>query len=161
MTDWMAHLPKEVLAKNFQTDESAFAQIPGSELYIFPGRMLNSLFSIVARSDCLSWATIEAPSSNATAPTSPQGQVPSPYTYKFSAVKPQALSGGSVKIADSTIFNVSTAIAVAEVTVEPGAMRELHVRFCHFFLRKPELMFEISGTLPRTNGVISSRDRVV
>lgn len=34
----MAHLPKEVLAKNFQTDESAFAQIPGSELYIFPGR---------------------------------------------------------------------------------------------------------------------------
>ena len=38
------------------------------------------------------------------------------------------LSGGSVKIVDSTIFPVSTAIAVPEVTVEPGAIRELHVR---------------------------------
>lgn len=38
LTDWLAHVPKEVLAKNFQTDESAFSQIPGSELYIFPGR---------------------------------------------------------------------------------------------------------------------------
>lgn len=37
------------------------------------------------------------------------------------------LSGGSVKIVDSTNFPVSTEIAVAEVTVEPGAMRELHV----------------------------------
>ena len=35
-------------------------------------------------------------------------------------------SGGSVKIADSTVFNVATEVAVAEVTVEPGAMRELH-----------------------------------
>ncbi len=37
------------------------------------------------------------------------------------------LDGGSVKVVDSTTFPVSTAIAVAEVTVEPGAMRELHV----------------------------------
>ena len=32
----MAHVPKEVLAKNFQTDMSAFDHIPGEELYIFP-----------------------------------------------------------------------------------------------------------------------------
>lgn len=31
-----------------------------------------------------------------------------------------------MKIADSTVFNVSTQIAVAEISVEPGAMRELH-----------------------------------
>jgi oxalate decarboxylase/phosphoglucose isomerase-like protein (cupin superfamily) len=37
------------------------------------------------------------------------------------------LPGGSVKIADSTIFNISKQIAVAEVTVNPGGMRELHV----------------------------------
>ena len=36
LTDWLAHVPKEVLAKNFQTDISAFANIPGEELYIFP-----------------------------------------------------------------------------------------------------------------------------
>jgi oxalate decarboxylase/phosphoglucose isomerase-like protein (cupin superfamily) len=33
------------------------------------------------------------------------------------------LSGGSVKIVDSTIFNASKQVAVAEITVEPGAMR--------------------------------------
>ena len=32
----MAHVPKEVLAKNFQTNMSAFDHIPGEELYIFP-----------------------------------------------------------------------------------------------------------------------------
>ena len=39
---------------------------------------------------------------------------------------PTQYSGGTAKIADSTVFNVSTQIAVAEVTVEPGAMREMH-----------------------------------
>ena len=36
-------------------------------------------------------------------------------------------TGGNVKVADSTIFKAAKSIAVAEVTVEPGAMRELHV----------------------------------
>ena len=47
--------------------------------------------------------------------------------FPLSQVKATALDGGSVKVVDSTTFTVSTAIAVAEVTVEPGAMRELHV----------------------------------
>lgn len=33
------------------------------------------------------------------------------------------LAGGSVKIVDSTNFNASTGIAMAQVTVEPGAIR--------------------------------------
>ena len=41
-------------------------------------------------------------------------------------MEPTQYSGGTAKIADSTVFNVSTQIAVAEVTVYPGAMRELH-----------------------------------
>ena len=32
-----------------------------------------------------------------------------------------------MKIVDSSTFLVSTTIAAAEVTIEPGAMRELHV----------------------------------
>lgn len=36
LTDWLAHTPKEVLAKNFQVDMSAFDHIPSRELYIFP-----------------------------------------------------------------------------------------------------------------------------
>ena len=52
--------------------------------------------------------------------------MPEPFSYEFSKVVPTQYTGGTAKIADSTVFNVSTQIAVAEVTVEPGAMRELH-----------------------------------
>ena len=38
LTDWMAHVPKEVLAKNFGLggNLAAFDHIPETELYIFP-----------------------------------------------------------------------------------------------------------------------------
>ena len=38
VTDWLSHVPKEVLAKNFQLDVTAFDQLPGAsqELFIFP-----------------------------------------------------------------------------------------------------------------------------
>ena len=38
LTDWLAHIPKDVLAKNFGVAESAFANIPKEELYIFEAR---------------------------------------------------------------------------------------------------------------------------
>ncbi|KIJ06555.1 hypothetical protein PAXINDRAFT_103315 [Paxillus involutus ATCC 200175] len=104
LTDWLAHVPKEVIAKNFQTDISAFNDIPSEELYIFPA----------------------IPPDNQQAPQSPQGTVPHPFTYPLSQVPITPLSGGSVKVVDSTVFTASTTIAAAEVTVEPGAMRELH-----------------------------------
>ncbi|KIJ14364.1 hypothetical protein PAXINDRAFT_169767 [Paxillus involutus ATCC 200175] len=105
LTDWLAHVPKEVIAKNFQTDISAFNDIPSEELYIFPAI---------------------PPPDNQQAPQSPQGTVPHPFTYPLSQVPVTPLSGGSVKVVDSTVFTASTTIAAAEVTVEPGAMRELH-----------------------------------
>ena len=117
----MAHVPKEVLAKNFQTNMSAFDHIPGEELYIFPAGTNRGFGQIVEW-----WLTnihAEPPSPDAMAVQNPQGQVPSPYTYSLSQVNTTPLAGGSVKIADSTVFPVSTGIAVAEVTVQPGAMR--------------------------------------
>jgi len=38
LTDWFAHIPKEVLAKNFGTypDTTPFDHIPEEQLYIFP-----------------------------------------------------------------------------------------------------------------------------
>ncbi|KAI0927194.1 hypothetical protein AcV5_007794 [Taiwanofungus camphoratus] len=120
LTDWLAHTPKEVLAKNFQTSIAAWNDIPGHDLYIFP--------SI-------------PPDPNAEAVEDPQGQVPSPYTYKFSEVTPTQLSGGTVRIADSRTFPVSTSIAVADVTVEPGAIRELH-----WHPTQDEWTYYLSGT---------------
>jgi len=104
VTDWISHVPKEVIAKNFRQSITAFDHIPSHQLFIFPS----------------------APPTNNVAPSDPQGQVPNPFSYPLSKVNATKLSGGTVKIVDSTIFKVSTRIAVADVTVEPGALRELH-----------------------------------
>jgi oxalate decarboxylase family bicupin protein len=105
LTDWLAHVPAEVIQKNFQANPDAFSHIPAQELYIFPST---------------------PPPIDAVAPSSPQGEVSSSYSYAMSQVNATQCSGGSVKIVDSTTFTVATTIAAAEVTVEPGAMRELH-----------------------------------
>ncbi|KAJ8495933.1 hypothetical protein ONZ51_g1374 [Trametes cubensis] len=115
LTDWLAHVPKEVLAKNFKTNISAFDHIPSRQLYIFPAGTYTHVNACAA-----------PPADNAKAVSDPQGEVPSPFVYHLSQVKATQLDGGSVKVVDSTTFPVSQAIAVAEVTVEPGAMRELH-----------------------------------
>jgi oxalate decarboxylase len=39
ITDWFAHTPKDVLAKNFGVPASAFDRIPEKELYIFNAPM--------------------------------------------------------------------------------------------------------------------------
>ncbi|KAF5358732.1 hypothetical protein D9757_012253 [Collybiopsis confluens] len=88
---------------NFRVNNSqAFAHIPAKELYIFPSAV---------------------PPDNQKAPVSPQGTVPQSFTFPLSTVNATQLSGGSVKIVDSTTFPASTTISVAEVTVAPGAMR--------------------------------------
>lgn len=65
-------------------------------------------------------------------PSDPQGTIPHSFTYPLSQVPVTPLSGGSVKVVDSTTFTASTTMAVAEVVVEPGAMRcefmPVHVR---------------------------------
>lgn len=104
LTDWLAHVPEEILAKNFHVETDALKNIPAEELYIFPAE----------------------PPTSAQAPKSPQGTVPEPFSFEFSKVKPTMFSGGSVKVVDSSTFAISKTIAAAEVTVEPGAMRELH-----------------------------------
>ena len=74
---------------------------------------------------CFYYAAV--PADNQQPPTSPQGTTPLPYTFDFAGMKPTQYAGGTVKIADSRNFKVAKDIAVAEVTVEPGSMRELHV----------------------------------
>ena len=64
-----------------------------------------------------------APPANADPVSDPQGQVPEPFAFNFSQVPAVQYSGGTAKIADSTTFKISTQVAVAEITVEPGAMR--------------------------------------
>ena len=104
LTDWMAHVPVEVLSKNFQVDPSAFAHIPAEELYIFPAPL--------PKSD--------------EAPVSPAGTIDESFVFPLSKATPTKFDGGSVKIVDTRTFPASKTISAAEVTVEPGAIRELH-----------------------------------
>jgi oxalate decarboxylase len=109
ITDWFAHTPREVLAKNFGQPESAFANLPTNveqTRYIFNAPVPGSLASSRVRS--------------------PQGPVPSPYSHRFSKQKPIKAAGGQVRIVDSSNFPVVTTVSGALVEIEPGGMRELH-----------------------------------
>lgn len=101
--------PKEVLSKTLQTPVSAFDNIPADELYIFDGTPAP--------------ANISAQNM-----TGPAGILPlnESYTYHWSQQEAKQFPGGSVKILDTTTFPVATDFAGALITIEPGAMRELH-----------------------------------
>lgn len=73
--------------------------------------------------DLVPWFSTEPPAANAVVPESPEGTVPNPFTFHMSQMAATPLAGGSIKIVDSRLFNVSQAIVGALVTIEPGAMR--------------------------------------
>jgi oxalate decarboxylase len=109
LTDWFAHTPRAVLAKNFGVPERAFARIPTNveqTRYMFPGTVPGPLSADEVRS--------------------PAGTVPQSFTYGLSAQKPIQAPGGRVRIVDSSNFPVATTIAAALVEIDPGGMRELH-----------------------------------
>ena len=109
ISDWFAHTPRDVLAKNFGVPESAFDNLPTDvehTRYIFDGKV--------------------PPPIAADAVRSPAGSVPVPYSYRLSAQKPVKVAGGQVRIVDSTNFPAASTIAAALVEVEPGGMREMH-----------------------------------
>lgn len=109
ISDWMAHTPMEVLAKNFGFPEEAFKDIPKSELYIFPSDVPQSLQEDIKST------------------TGPMGNVPKPFSYSLYEQKPNIQTkGGEARIVDSSNFSISTTIAAALVKLNPGGLREMH-----------------------------------
>ncbi|MBO0717319.1 MAG: cupin domain-containing protein, partial [Rhizobiales bacterium] len=106
ITDMFAHLPKDALAKNFGTNQAAFAHIPKQERFIFEAPL--------------------PPALPADTVGSAQGRVPLDMKFKLMAQTPTLASGGTVRIADMRNFVISSDIAAALVEVEPGRMREIH-----------------------------------
>jgi oxalate decarboxylase len=107
ISDWLAHTPPDVLAKNFGVARTAFARLPNPEQrYIFPGRVPGPLGANTVRS--------------------PAGTVPQSFAHRLMAQPPIECPGGRVRIVDSANFPAATTIAAALVEVDPGAMRELH-----------------------------------
>ncbi|KAH9826568.1 oxalate decarboxylase, partial [Teratosphaeria destructans] len=111
VTELFLRNPKQVLAKNFQTDVSTFANIPQQQRYIFTGQKAGQTLQ-------------EARDSVA----GPAGHIPDreSYSYHFSAQEPYVVPGGSVKIADPDTFPIANNFSAALFTIEPGAMREIH-----------------------------------
>ncbi|MDQ2764202.1 MAG: cupin domain-containing protein [Pseudomonadota bacterium] len=103
ISDWFAHTPKSVLAKNFDWPESALDPIPKQELYIFP-------------------ADVPGPiGGNRIGQRARQS-----FSHRLLSQPPRQTSGGTVRIADSRNFPASKTVAAALVEVEPGGLRELH-----------------------------------
>ncbi|KAF8606206.1 oxalate decarboxylase [Ceratobasidium sp. AG-I] len=121
VTDWMAHVPKEVLAKNFKVNASAFDHIPDRQLWMLP-------------------STPPPKDINQDAVKSPQGVSKLPYTFQASKTNGTAVAGGTVKVVDSRTFEISKTIAMAEVEVVPGGIRELH-----WHPTQPEWSYFIEG----------------
>lgn len=108
ISDWFRRIPKEVLAKNFGVPASNFDNLPNpDDLYIFnaskPGPLAGDRMTGV-----------------------PQVTGAATFKHSLMAQNPIRTKGGTVRIADSSVFKVSKTIASAIVEVEPGGMRELH-----------------------------------
>lgn len=133
VTELMAHMPREVLAKNFGVPESAFDGIPASEKYIFRLPVPGAIDEVKKQ---LGAATMTGE-----------------YVFRNADIAPNAWVGGSTKIIDSKSFGV-TAMAFLQIDLEPGAMREIH-----WHPDADELQYYISGKARMTvfNSVSAAR----
>jgi oxalate decarboxylase len=110
LTDWIAHTPPEILAKNFGVPVDAFKNIPLHNKYIYQSQKSAPPPDVVA-------AQIAAAA----------GKPPNPFVFRLSEQQPiKQTKSGMIQLADSTNFLVSKTIAATRVVIKPGGLRELH-----------------------------------
>ena len=109
LSDLMAHMPPEVLAKNFGVEQKALANLPKKELFIFQAAVPGPL---------------EEDRRTAAGKLGPSAIEFAFRTLQMAPTKQNR--SGEVRIVDSRNFRVATAIAAAIVTLKPGGVRELH-----------------------------------
>ena len=109
VTDWFAHTPPDVLAENFGVSADTFANIPLHDLWIYQGKVPGDLASVRKAIT----GALDAP--------------PQPFTFSLaSAPYTTQTKSGTLQLADSGNFNVSTTIAAVVQTIRPGALRQMH-----------------------------------
>lgn len=104
IADTVAHMPKEVLAKNFGVSQEAFAHIPAGERFMFQTKLPPPLENDIVEN--------------------PQGRVD--MRFGLASLPPINAPGGRVRIADSSNFKIAKNLAAALVEVDPGHIREIH-----------------------------------
>jgi oxalate decarboxylase len=109
LSDWMAHTPKEIVARNFGVSEAALANMPKKELFIFQADVPGPL------------------EEDRRIAAGKLGVSPIDFSFRTMQHPPvKTNKSGEVRIVDSSRFKISTAISAAIVTVKPGGVRELH-----------------------------------
>ena len=97
---------QDVLSANFGVPEKTFKCIPKKEVHITDGGDPGPLESQIV--------------------DSPTGRIPLSYKHGLCKVEPIRGDGGTIQILDNRNFPACETVAAALVTVEPGAMREIH-----------------------------------
>src|SRR6185437_7824746 len=106
ITDWLGHVPKPLLAKNFGLPESAFDDFPKKEVYFARGK---------------------TPPETPAAPLQGLKLPPQTHKYQLLAQEPHAVyKGGREWRVDSSRFEISKTVTGTILELEPGALRELH-----------------------------------
>jgi oxalate decarboxylase len=106
ITDWIGHVPADVLAKNFAVPASTFANFPKKEVYLVKGPVPPPL-----------------PADPASGSLNPGALT---HRYRMLAQKPQEVPGGTMRIVSQKQFPISTTMTGALLRIKPGALRELH-----------------------------------
>jgi oxalate decarboxylase len=108
ISEFVAHVPPDILTKNSRLSPSDIAKLPKEQLYIFPAPLPQSLAADRAAIGSSNLA-------------------PQQYTFKMTSMAPTVKNaGGEVRIVDSSNFPVSTSISAGLVRIKPGGIRELH-----------------------------------
>ncbi|TFW56714.1 cupin domain-containing protein [Bradyrhizobium sp. MOS001] len=105
LTEVMAHMPRDVVAKNFCIPAEHFANLPPKEKYIFPLPVPAPIGEVLAKL--------------------PKQRPPMPFTVHGDEFTAHQWDGGKTTIIDVRNFPV-TNMAALIIELEPGAMREIH-----------------------------------
>ncbi len=106
ITDWLGHVPKALLAKNFGLPESAFDGFPKEEVYFARGAL---------------------PPKEPAVPLQGLKLPPLTHKYRLLAQTPHRIyKGGREWRVDSKTFPISKTVTGVILDLDPGALRELH-----------------------------------
>jgi oxalate decarboxylase len=106
ISDWIAHTPRPLLAKNFRLPEATFEGFPQREVYFARGAQ---------------------PPAEPAPPLQGVRQVPETHRHRLTSQDPTgAFRGGRAWRADSRLFPISKTITGMVFEIDRGGLRELH-----------------------------------
>jgi oxalate decarboxylase len=120
ITDWIAHTPPSVLARNLGLPQPVFAALPKEEAYIIPGKVPPAVPEELRNGNL--------------------NENQFPHKFRLLASKPYVFAGGEERIVSSKEFPIQTTLTGVIQDLKRGALREMH-----WHPNADEWQFYISG----------------